>query len=147
MYEEHCRGFNFVGLAIQRDIKLLFRQNIVIAHTNLPFGKICINLPRRTPQAICSLTVPILAISTPRCGRCIAALTSRADGRSIRSTLGLKGFSRTNSFGSPVIIVQVCNHSPFAGSFQPSHDPANTKGESSFMLIEYGILPPGTFHS
>jgi hypothetical protein len=61
MYEEHCRGFNFVGLAIQRDIKLLFRQNIVIAHTNLPFGKICINLPRRTPQAICNLTVPTLA--------------------------------------------------------------------------------------
>src|ERR1700732_5120951 len=58
MYEEHCRGFNFVGLAIQRDIKLLFRQNIVIGQTNLPFGKICINLPRRTPQAICNLTVP-----------------------------------------------------------------------------------------
>ncbi len=38
-------------------------------------------------------------------------------------------------------------HSPFAGSFQPSHNPANTKGESSFMLIEYGILPPGPFHS
>jgi hypothetical protein len=35
-----------------------------------------------------------------------------------------------------------------AGSFQPSHKPANTNGELSFMLIEYGILPPGTlFHS
>jgi hypothetical protein len=43
------------------------------------------------------------------------------------------------------MIVQVCNHSPFAGSFHPSHNPANTNGESSFILIEYGILPPGTF--
>ena len=33
MYEEHCRGFNLVGLAIQRDIKLIFRQNIVNGHT------------------------------------------------------------------------------------------------------------------
>jgi hypothetical protein len=35
--------------------------------------------------------------------------------------------------------------SPVAGSFHPSHNPAKTNGESSFMLIEYGILPPGTF--
>src|ERR1700676_4805439 len=43
------------------------------------------------------------------------------------------------------MIVQVCSHLPFEGSFQPSHKPANTNGESSFMLIECGILPPGTF--
>jgi hypothetical protein len=39
MYEEHCRGFNLAGLAIQRDIKLIFRQNIVIGHTKLPFRR------------------------------------------------------------------------------------------------------------
>jgi len=35
---------------------------------------------------------------------------------------------RMNSFSSPVMIVQVCSHSSFAGSFQPSHKPANTNG-------------------
>jgi hypothetical protein len=46
--------------------------------------------------------------------------------------------SRTNSFGSPVMIVQVCRHSSLAGSFHPSHKPAKTNGELSFMPIEYG---------
>jgi hypothetical protein len=32
-----------------------------------------------------------------------------------------------------------------AGSFHLSHKPAKTKAESSFMPIEYGILPPRTF--
>jgi hypothetical protein len=51
----------------------------------------------------------------------------------------------TSSLGSPVMIVQVCSHSSVAGSFQPSHRPAKTKGASSFIAIEYGILPPTTF--
>jgi hypothetical protein len=41
----------------------------------------------------------------------------------------------TSSFGSPVMIVQVCSHSLVDGSFQPSQSPANTDGESSFMRI------------
>ena len=32
-----------------------------------------------------------------------------------------------------------------AGFFQPSQRPAKTNGESSFIPIEYGILPPTTF--
>jgi len=35
------------------------------------------------------------------------------------------------------MIMQMRNHSSVAGSFQPSHKPANTNAESSFMLIEY----------
>jgi hypothetical protein len=34
----------------------------------------------------------------------------------------------TSSFGSPVMIVQVRNHSSVPGSFQPSHGPAKTNG-------------------
>src|ERR1700676_2950331 len=39
------------------------------------------------------------------------------------------------------MIVQVRNHSSVAGSFQPSHKPANTNGAPSFMPIAYGIFP------
>jgi hypothetical protein len=60
MYEEYRRGFNLVGLAINRDIEVLFRQKIVIGHTNLPFRKICINVPRPTPQAIFNSRNPLL---------------------------------------------------------------------------------------
>ena len=40
--------------------------------------------------------------------------------------------SRTSSFGSPVMIVQVCNHSLVDGSFQPSHRPG--KDERSIVF-------------
>jgi hypothetical protein len=43
---------------------------------------------------------------------------------------------------SPVMIVQVCSHSSFVGSFHPSHNPTNTKGESSFYLIPMGTISP-----
>jgi hypothetical protein len=48
--------------------------------------------------------------------------------------------SRTNSFGSPVIMVHVCNHSSFAGSFHPSHKPANTNGENCIICWNYLYL-------
>ena len=40
--------------------------------------------------------------------------------------------------------MQACSHSLVDGSFQPSQSPANTNGESSFIPIAYGILPPVT---
>ena len=40
------------------------------------------------------------------------------------------------------MIVHVRNHWSVAGSFHPSHRPANTNGASSFMPIAYGIFPP-----
>ena len=40
--------------------------------------------------------------------------------------------------------MQTCSHSLVDGSFQPSQSPANTNGESSFIPIAYGILPPVT---
>jgi hypothetical protein len=42
----------------------------------------------------------------------------------------------TSSFGSPVMITQVRNHSLVRGFCQPSQRPAKTKGESSFISIE-----------
>ena len=55
------------------------------------------------------------------------------------------GSAQTNSFGSPVIIVQVRSHSPDSGSFHPSHRPAKVKGRPSFIAKSERQLRPSRF--